>query len=260
MSQEIDLSSGGKQFAIGKVLGTSLAILGRNFVSFAIIAIVVQVPILLAQLYLDPNFNPGATVPVVPDMASSFTYLGIVMLISAVVNGLTVAALIYGSFQDLRGQKVGLGECFARAIAVLPIVFIASLAFALLVGLGTVLLIIPGIIFYVVFWLYVAAIVVEKKGISAAFARSRELSQGKRWHIFAILLTLFVIIFGVDFALGAILGATIGADAAVPIAVGIYLINSVLGAYSAVTIAVAYYYLRADKEGVDIEDIAKLLD
>jgi hypothetical protein len=260
MSQDIAPSALGAQFGIGKALGTSLAILGRNFIPFTVIAIVVQLPILLAQLYLDPNFNPSATAPVAPDMAGTFTYLGIIMLISAVVNGLTLAALIYGSFQDLRGQKVGLAECFARALAVLPIVIVASLAFALLLGLGMALLIVPGIIFYVVFWLYAAAIVVEKKGISAAFTRSRELTQGKRWHIFAIVLILFVIIFGVDFLLGVILGATLGADAAVPIAVGVYLINSVIGAYMAVTIAVTYYYLRADKEGVDIEDIAKLFD
>nr|WP_298689427.1 hypothetical protein [uncultured Dongia sp.] len=257
MSQEVSSPATDGQFRVSKVLSTSLSVLGHNAVPFILITIIVQLPTLLAQLFLDPNFATDPGTVVVPELGSTFAYLGLLMVISAVTNGLTSAALIYGSFQDLRGQKVGLGECFARAIAVLPAVVIASLVLGILVGIGTVLLIVPGVIFYVVFWLYAPAIVAEKKGISEAFARSRELTKGKRWQIFAILLIIFIGLFIVDYVIGAVLGSALGA---VAIATTVYVVNSAIGAYMAVAVAVTYYYLRADKEGVDIEDIAKLFD
>ncbi len=39
-----------------------------------------------------------------------------------------------------------------------------------------------------------------------------------------------------------------------------YALNAVIRAFFSVSNAVTYYYLRADSEGVDIEDIAKLFD
>ncbi|MBK8161300.1 MAG: hypothetical protein IPK59_21965 [Rhodospirillaceae bacterium] len=260
MSQDIAPPALGAQFGIGKVLGTSLAILGRNFIPFAIIATVVQLPTLLTQLYLDPNLNANSATVVVPDAGATFTYVAILVLVSAIANGFTTATLVYGSFQDLRGQKIGLGECFSRAIGVLPMIAIGAVCYGLLVGLGTMLLVIPGIIIAVVYWLYVPAIVVEKKGLGAAFTRSGELTKGKRWSIFAILLLVGLVSIGIELLVG--FGAVmLGAMASVNMIVIVsYALNAIIGAFFSVSNAVTYYYLRADKEGVDIEDIARLFD
>jgi hypothetical protein len=260
MSLDIAQPTHGAQFGVGKVLGKSLAILGRNFLPFAMIALVVQLPTLLVQLYLDPNLNTDPASGAAPDVGATFAYIGGLVLVSAVVAGLTTATLVYGSFQDLRGQKVGLGECFSRAIAVLPIIAIGAVCYGLLVGLGMLLLVIPGIIIAVVYWLYVPAIVVEKMSLGAALNRSSELTRGRRWSIFAILLLVALVSIGVEIAVGlgaALLGALSSVET---IVIASYALNAIIGAFVSVANAVTYYYLRADSEGVDIEDIARLFD
>ena len=57
----------------------------------------------------------------------------------------------------------------------------------------------------------------------------------------------------VRFVLGLLLGSS-GAQYGPPV------VQIVINAFGAVLVAVSYYYLRADKEGIAIGDIAKVFD
>lgn len=258
MTDQTMRAAGVPQFSIGNVLGTSFSVLLRNFVPFVIIAVVVSIPsILIARFYaIDPlvmqEYVRQGQLP--PGFASSTLISTLVLFLT---SSLISAALVYGTFQDLRGQRAGVGDAISRGLSALVPVALAALAFAILAAIGTLLFIIPGIIIMLALWVYVPAIVIEKKGVGGAFSRSRELTKGRRWAILGLFIVvgiLFAIatwVAGFVFALIFGLGGGFWAG---------QLAQVLAGMFSAVMAAVGYYYLRADKEGIAIDDIARVFD
>jgi ABC-type Fe3+ transport system permease subunit len=113
-------------------------------------------------------------------------------------------------------------------------------------------------------WVYVPAIVVEGKGIIGAFGRSRELTRGRRWHLLGLLVIVVIlsILVGVVVQLiaGVILMSSTDGSGWTIFNILQYVFTSLVTAFNAVLVAVGYYYLRAEKEGVDVNEIARIFD
>jgi hypothetical protein len=185
-----------------------------------------------------------------------FGMIGVSSIILLLTNVLSQSAINYGTFQDLRGQKASFGDCLGRGLAMLPRVVIGAILATIAVAIGLVLFFIPGIILLLMWWVFVPVIVVEGAGITAAFGRSRALTKGHRWGILGLLIIVGVLQAVVQMIVGFI-GGVLGT-----------LVTEVLDlivtfgftAFGAVLCAVGYYYLRAEKEGVVIDDIARVFD
>jgi len=243
-------------FAIGRVLGTSSAVLFRNLVSFGVLALVLNLlPVLV-------DWAGGAGFESATDLSGSDDHRTwaikiLSWFVSVVVSGLVTAALSYGVFQNLRGEPAGIVSCLLNGFAsVLPVV-VASVVFAILIALATVLFIIPGILVWLAYLLFVPAIVVEKRGIIDSFNRSAFLTKGRRWAILGAWL-----VFGVVAILGMALLMVVAHLVSLRIALPVlaYVWQALITAFSAVMTAVSYYYLRVDKEGVAIDEIAAVFD
>jgi uncharacterized membrane protein len=122
--------------------------------------------------------------------------------------------------------------------------------------LGLILLIVPGLILYTMWLVAVAACVVEQTGPWRSLRRSQELTKGHRWKIFGLFLVLLLLSLinpVLQLALTAAAGPTAGA-------IGNAIWTAIGSAFSSVVIAVTYYELRVAKEGIDIEQIASVFD
>jgi hypothetical protein len=258
MTDQTMRAAGAPQFSIGHVLGTSFSVLLRNLASFFVIAIIVSIPsILVARFYaIDPmvaqEYYRQGQLP--PGFASSTL---VSMAITILTSSLMSAALIFGTFQDLRGQRASIGDSISRGFSALVPVIIAAIAFSILLTIGIALLVIPGLILLTMLWVYVPAIVIEKTGVGGAFSRSRELTKGRRWTIFGLFIVVGIAFVVASWIVGAVFGLIFGVG-------GVFwlgqLVQLLAGMFSAVMAAVGYYYLRSDKEGVAIGDIAKVFD
>jgi hypothetical protein len=252
------------QFSIGRVIGDSFGVLARNIISFGILALLINlIALVFGFFFADTSqLEAAQNDPAQLEAAmQSFNWWGLILaaLVMIVVSFLTQAAIIYGTFQDLRGQKAGIGDCIARGLSSIIPVAIGSILLSLGIMIGSIFLIIPGIILALMWWVYVPAIVVEGKGIIEAFGRSRELTRGRRWHILGLLIVIFVLMAVVGFVVAFLAGvvATQGGLAADIIG---YVFNALLTAFTSVLAAVGYYYLRAEKEGIDVNEIARIFD
>jgi len=251
-----DISATGARFEIGRVISTSLAVFGRNLGPFLVIAFIIGIPYLLVSIMTASSIDVAA-IEATGQLPSGFWGMVIVgTLIFMLTYSLTQAALVYGTVQDLRGQKASFGACLSRGLAALPRVVIVAILASIGVGIGSMLLVVPGIILLVMWWVITPAIVVEGAGIGESFGRSRELTPGHRWQIFGLLVIVGIVQWVVAFILG-MLGAAIGAMAQ-------QILNSLImlffSAFACVLAAVGYYYLRAEKEGIIIDDLAKVFD
>jgi hypothetical protein len=123
------------------------------------------------------------------------------------------------------GEPGSIGEIFGSiADRIWPLVWVAFVS-SILVGLGLILLIIPGVVLLVWWSVYQPAIVVEGRAWDS-LASSRALVKGNGWSVFGLALLLMILVLltsAVSLSLGALIGGAFGI-ALVGILLGIFLI------------------------------------
>jgi hypothetical protein len=124
------------------------------------------------------------------------------------------------------------------------------------ITVGSLLVMAIALTIVVLVWVFVPASVVERAGPIACFRRSLALTKGRRWPIFGIVLILLI----ANVAASAITKLLILNGAPLGGAVLNILVALFFMALSAVLSAVGYFYLRAEKEGVAVEDVVKVFD
>lgn len=184
------------------------------------------------------------------------------ILISAFVQGVLTKATV----AEGEGRKASFSECALAALPVaLPLIGL-SILLALGVGLGFVLLIVPGIMLYIAWSVAAPVLIQERSGVFEAFRRSADLTKGSRWKIFGILLVL-VIAYYLFGALGAAVGLASGglddpgfATGAMPIKfIAINLIvGLIVNTFWGTVQASLYVELREWKDGPDTENLQQV--
>jgi hypothetical protein len=226
---------------VGDVLNRSLGLFGASWIPFVALSLIAFAPeFLLRWLITEPR--------------SAGVVGGVVRL---VCTSLADATIIYGVVQMLRGRGFTIADSLNAGLARISAVIGVSLVVGILVGLGAILLIVPGVIVWCMYAVAIPVCVAERTGIGASLTRSAFLTKGNRWRI----LGLFAVVFVVTLLIGAILGGLGVALGGVLFGtIVIYLLESALGAYSAVMVGVLYHQLRVAREGVDIEYIAAVFE
>ena len=126
----------------------------------------------------------------------------------------------------------------------------------MLIGIGFFLLVVPGFMLLTMF-VIIPVCVVEGLGPIQSLGRSRQLTKGYRWRIFALYLIPGVII-GIAGVVLARLGMSIAGAAGYGLLS--FLVTAVGGAYQAIVNIMTYHDLHAVKEGLDIEQLAAVFD
>jgi hypothetical protein len=251
------------QFSAGNVISRAFGVTTKNFLTFFIIALLVMGPILVINHMLgvgevDISYEEievgGSTLRVAKASQVSPAKQVLGMILSTVGQSVLAGALAFGVFQSLRGNRPSVGDCISRGFArLLPIVGV-SIVFGLCVGLGMLLLIVPGAMIACAWYVCVPVTTVEKLGVGASLTRSADLTRGNRWSIFGMFVLIFLLAIAVTMLLGGVfasLGAVVGA-----VLMGVVLIF--IAIYSGTLSAVCYHDLRATKEGVTTDDLVKV--
>lgn len=189
--------------SVGKVISETFSIYGQNVGPLLGSAIAVFVIVGLAAGLLE---NGG----------------GLVLALSAAVVRLAGHALYTGfvvrlveDVRDGRRDQTAGNLFSAAAPAIVPLIAFGIL-FSLGVGVGLILLIVPGLILLTFWSVGAPAIVVEDAGVIGAFGRSWRLVRGEAWSVFGTLLVVLLIVIAIGVVLGAI--ATPISDGAIVVA------------------------------------------
>jgi hypothetical protein len=207
---------------------------------------------------LFPGVSDGTALRNAPANISPGAILAIVgsVIVWIILNVVTEATVLYGSFQAMRNRPVEIGESFKKGLARLVPIIGLSICLGLAVGLGAILLLVPGLILLSMFFVSLPACVVEGLGPFQSMGRSSALTKGHRWKIFGIWI-LLMIVAGV---VGSIITTILSVAGLVVAVIGQMVWDALMGAYQSIVVAVAYHDLRVAKEGVDIDHIAAVFD
>lgn len=131
------------------------------------------------------------------------------------------------------------GGLFSSVTPVVGSLLLVAILAGLAIGIGIVLLIVPGL-FLMTIWAVVApAVVIENRGLDA-FGRSQELVKGNGWQVFAVIVIVFLLTFVVGLV-GAAIGAA-GGD--VLRAVVSFVVTVLVAPLAALAVSVLFFQLR----------------
>jgi hypothetical protein len=232
-------------FRVGHVLRRAVSMLLRRFLTFFIVPVVTFWPLVL--------LGALTTTITESDSAQTVIMLGLGLVCLMVLS----AVILHAAFQDMRNRPVNLvGSLKVGLRRFLPLILLGYVA-AFLIMFGFVLLIVPGLILYTMWFVAVGACVVERLGPWKSLRRSEELTRGHRWKIFGLQVFVFVplnlVNKLVELALSAAGGETL-------VLVGTLIWTAIEAAFYSVVIAVTYHDLRVAKEGIDNDQIAAVFD
>jgi hypothetical protein len=180
-----------RQIGIGDVLKETFSIYGQNFGALIGGALIVFVLVGIASGLLQ---NAGGLI------------LGTLALIIELVGRAIFVGFVVKLVEDVRDGRRDhtVGDLFSSASdAIVPLILFGIL-FGIGVGIGFLLLIIPGFFLLTMWSVGAPAIVVEKEGVIGAFGRSWKLVWGDGWRVFAVLVVVFLIVLAVSVVLAAI--------------------------------------------------------
>ena len=248
----------GAQFDIGRVISTTIGLVSRNFVPFAILSLIFAgTPFLVLQLMM-PGLIAGD-----PSMLTIVSLLG--MLVSMVGGVVLQGALTRASVDDLSGAGVNLSNALSGALVLfLPMLGLGILV-ALGIMLGMILLIIPGVYLALCWAVAAPTLVVERLGVVPSMRRSTALTQGHRWPILGLVVLFVVIVIIFNLVVGILIPGGAAAMMGLPgqevsyVAIAVLAIAQVLTSMVATAgIAAVYFELRQVKDGLGVTDIAKV--
>ena len=213
-------------FKVMAVLATAFRMTRRNLPLVLILAAVMTIPNLLAQY----------TTPLVA------------MLCQSVASAIATAFVSYAVIMDMNGTRPSLRACIAYGISRFWAVLGVSIFSAFAIIAGAMLLVVPGIIVALMFFVIVPVTVIERVGLDAAMKRSRELTSGRKGDLFVLGMCLGVL--AVPFAMVAV--------SLEPWALKIWLgvFTTLVATFMSVLSAVVYVVLRQLREGTQMPELA----
>jgi hypothetical protein len=216
---------------MGDVLAEAWSLFTRHSVRLIVVGAIVFGVISLVQAAIDATGERGL-IPI---------SIGVTIVGTFWLQGALVAVV-----EDLRDGKADLSiaDVFRQVEPRLWVLIGAGILAGIAVLAGLFLLIVPGLVL-ITFWSLIApAIVLERKGILAAFSRSQQLVSGHFLPMFGVILVTVVLAAIIAVMIAAILSP-------LPDFVDVYVAgvigNSITMPFVAVAWTLAFYDLRALK-------------
>lgn len=244
-----------RPLTLGEILDVAFGLYRSLFVPLLVVTLATSALPLALSVYIEASGGALLNLPL---------YFGN-LLLNVVLGAIASAAATFVVSENYMGRSLSAGGAFARATPYIGRLVMLGLLMGLVVGLGFLLLIIPGIILFTGLALSTPAMVIE--GLDApttAMGRSWALTRGHRAKIFGALFTVLILILLPMIALGGFAAAAGDAALLSPQASVMALVW--LAAASLVqmmiyplfycVLTVAYYDLRVRKEAFDLEVLA----
>lgn len=259
---EVDL----RPMTLGEVLDRTFKLYRSNFLLFAgIIAlpflVLFVINIGVASFGTNVRATAAGAVPS-PGLLASMIGGGLTFgLLYLFLLGSAQAATVFAVSDLYLGRRTGLRKCYKRVGAKAFRVILILIFTALIVGVGFLLLIIPGIILMCRTAVAVPASMLEDSKSMRSIERSMELTKGYAGQMFVIFLMVWVltwlvaVIFQTPFAFLVQAQHTVSFGTLVLQHLSSFVSQVLVGPIATIAFSLMYYNLRVRKEAFDIQHL-----
>ncbi len=228
----------GRERSVGEILRAALDMYRRYPLLFATLAVGVIAPYELARLAVtgDGPLGSGGS-------GNAGTLIVFELVYYALVGPLISALHVHAVIEIGAGRRPRIGPVALQGLRVLAVVAAAEIIAGILIALGFVALIVPGIILGLRWSVVAQTAAVDHEGWLPALRRSAKLAAGNYGHIFRVLISIGLLTFLISvIAAAATGGGQSTSVAAVLVGIVVY---TLIASFAALTLAVLYFDLRA---------------
>jgi uncharacterized membrane protein len=245
----------------GALLDRSVRLYANNFSLLLGITAVAYVPFYLIMLVFESNLslNPHDG----NDPWAAVLYLIVFMLLwTSIAFPIAGGAATYAISERYLGNQVDLNAALRRGLASFWSVSIAQITVSVKVIFGLMLLVVPGVLWWLSYSVVVPSILVEGQKATASLKRSRELMKGQRGKAFAIMFVLILLELITTTGVSSLANIFVGTDSASG-----SVIHSALNSLKSIILAplgivatiLLYYDMRIRKEGFDLDMLSRAI-
>lgn len=248
---------------IGGVLDNAFRLYRHAFVPALPLALVVAVVTtvlgIMAAVY--------APQPTADDPMAGLKALAIPTILASYLLAMLVMLVVYGALfaridAVARGDQMSTGEAIGIGVSSSARLLGVGILLTIMLVIGTLLLVIPGIYLWGVFQLAVIPPVLERAGVLESFGISQRLVKGNWWRVFLIIVVAFCVLMVLSVVVGVIAGVI--AAIAGPMDTGSFgpgvlltqvlsgLVNLITLAFFPCVMLAVYYDLKLRREGTDL--------
>jgi hypothetical protein len=193
-----------REHSVGEILTGAFEIYRGNWAALMQVVAIVAIPLsLIGYLIADQLIR---TVTVVGPVTGSTTVVvsggsfwraslasALLLFIGVLIAQVLTGAITRGAAGIFVGNQITVAGAYSFGMARVWSILLVSILVGVIVGIGFVLLVIPGFIFLT--WLAVSmpALVVEDRRGTQALSRSWELVRGRSWPVFGTLVVAAII-------------------------------------------------------------------
>ncbi|MDQ2700855.1 MAG: hypothetical protein M3Y23_05945, partial [Actinomycetota bacterium] len=215
---------------IGGVFEATTEIYKKSFGTVWIVALILMVP-----------------TAIIVGLTNDNTFLSLIGSLVQLVATAWLAGSIIRVVQDVEADgrvDLSFGEILGSVSGKLVSIILLQIVVGILVGIGFVFCIVPGVFLLLMWAVAIPSMVVEDLGVFDSMSRSSDLTKDNRMRILGVILVIIA-----AYILLAIIGALL--VAAVPILgiLALIVVGIVVYPYISIIAAVLYFRLREMKEG-----------
>ncbi len=241
-----------------ELIDATFQILRRNAAGLITLSALFTIPTVILNAVLTRSTFTGLGTNVTSAQLARVNYTGYALyfLVLLILSAVFQTAIIVACSDAYLGQPVNIADALKRAIPKAFTIFIAYVAVSILIGIGFVFFVIPGVILALMWYATPCAILFENLDVGAAMSRSSALSKDLKGHIFVTFLLAFVIYLVGSFIIvfiSGVAGAMAGTMSAVVTLILMALLQTLLMPILPLVVVLLYYDARIRKEGFDIE-------
>jgi hypothetical protein len=235
-----------------EIVDAAFQLYRRDPVTYLVVAALAYTPWLVIQLVVIGVPNPQDPFELFRNGRWVITWLG-----SVATYSLMAAATVRTSSDAYLGRRPDASAAVSDLLPRIASIAIAAVLKSILIGLGALLFLV-GALYSIGRWFAImSAMVLERRGIGEAFARSTQLSRGIRWHVVKTYLLAGVIYLVIGMAASVIVAFVQSQVLALVVST---LVTILIYPLFGITEMLLYYDARIRNEGYDIEVMAGALD
>lgn len=241
------------EFRVFRAIGLAFKSWFRNFIPFTILIALLFAPSIAMIATSTPEHASSAEKAINSTMMYPY-------YVFALLSTLLAPMLTYRVIQELNGNKVSMLTSVKYGFRGILPALVAGVVYGILgfIPLGFIIQLVLMCIWFVAG----PAAVGEKLGPLAALSRSAELTRGRRWGIFGIVLLMILagILMGVALVMPLMSRGSESLGNLKTLAYQFVILMGLFQVFMSIVQAVSYALLRSDKDGMTHEQLASVFD
>ena len=205
-----------RELGLGETISKTFQVFRQDFakyfVLYAVVGIIVQVATTLAQqAFVVPMLPVNPTSQQVSNFFSGlvgalFLLIGVIFVVNIIFSTIAQGSAIKLASERITTGRASLGTSIRFAASKLLSIWAVSIIVGIIVFLGIIALVVPGIILAIMYSLALPVLLIEKKGVFKSMSRSRQLVSHRWGKTFGTFLVLGMIVIIASLIFGAITG------------------------------------------------------